>query len=98
MKAYALTTPDQPAALVDLPDPQAPAGGALIRVRAASVNGMDVHQAAGYLAPMMPHDSPVTIGRDFAGVVEAVDPGRNDLAVGDEVLGFIPPMPPLHVG
>ena len=98
MKAYALTTPDEPAALVDLPEPETPAGGALIRVRAASVNGMDVHQAAGYLVAMMPHDFPVTIGRDFAGIVEAVGEGRADLAVGDEVMGFIPPMPPLHAG
>jgi NADPH2:quinone reductase len=98
MKAYALTTADQPAALVDLPDPEVPAGGALIRVRAASVNGMDVHQAAGYLTAMMPHDFPVVIGRDFAGVIEAVGAGRTDVAVGDEVLGFIPPTPPLHVG
>jgi NADPH:quinone reductase-like Zn-dependent oxidoreductase len=92
MKAYALTTADQPAALTELPAPEAPAGGALVRVRAASVNGMDIHQAAGYLVPMMPHDFPVTIGRDFAGVVEAVGEGRTDLAVGDEVLGFIPAM------
>ena len=69
MKAYALTTPDQPAALVDLPDPEAPAGGALIRVRAASVNGMDVYEANGYLVSMMPHDFPVVVGRDFSGVV-----------------------------
>ncbi|HKF84555.1 MAG TPA: alcohol dehydrogenase catalytic domain-containing protein, partial [Candidatus Limnocylindrales bacterium] len=67
MKAYALTTADQPAALVDLPDPEVPTGGALIRVRAASVNGMDIHQAAGYLVSMMPHDFPVVIGRDFSG-------------------------------
>ena len=40
MNAYALTAPGQPAALVDLPDPEAPAGGVLIRVRAAGVNGM----------------------------------------------------------
>jgi NADPH:quinone reductase-like Zn-dependent oxidoreductase len=59
---------------------------------------MDVHQAAGYLVSMMPHEFPVTIGRDFAGVVEAVGEGRTDLAVGDEVMGFIPPMPPLHLG
>ena len=98
MKAYALTTADQPAALTELPQPEVPAGGALVRVRAASLNGMDVHQAAGYLVSMMPHDFPVTVGRDFAGVIEAVGEGRTDLAVGDEVLGFIPPVPPLHAG
>jgi NADPH:quinone reductase-like Zn-dependent oxidoreductase len=98
MKAFALTTSDQPAALVELPDPEAPAGGALVRIHAASVNGMDVHQANGYLVSMMPHDFPVVIGRDFSGVVEAVGDGRADLNVGDEVMGFIPAMPPLHAG
>jgi len=98
MKAYALTTADQPAALVDLPDPVAPVGGALIRVRAASVNGFDVYQASGYLASMMPHEYPTVVGRDFAGVVEAIGKGRSDVAVGDEVLGFVPSTPPLHVG
>jgi NADPH2:quinone reductase len=98
MKAFALTTPDKPAAFVDVASPETSADAVLIRVRAASVNGMDVHQAAGYLVSMMPHDFPTIIGRDFAGVVEAVGADRSDVAVGDEVLGFIPPMPPLHAG
>ena len=98
MKAYALTAPDQPAALVDLPDPEVPDGGVLIRVRAASVNGIDLYEANGYLAQAMPHDYPVVVGRDLAGVVEAVGKGRTDVAVGDEVIGFVPTTPPLHVG
>jgi len=98
MKAFALTSTDQPAALVELPDPQAPAGGVLIRVKAASVNGFDLFQAAGYFVAMMPHQFPTIVGRDFAGVVEAVGAGRTDVAVGDEVLGFVPAVPPLHVG
>src|SRR5688500_4971928 len=98
MMAYALTTTDQPAALVDLPDLETPADGALVRVRAASVNGMDVYEANGYLVSMMPHDFPVVVGRDFAGVVEAVGQGRTDVAVGDEVMGFIPATPPLRAG
>ena len=98
MKAFALTSAEQPAGLLELPDPTLPDGGVLIRVRAASVNGFDVFQASGYLASMMPHEYPTIVGRDFAGVVEAVGAGRTDVAVGDEVLGFVPPVPPLHVG
>jgi NADPH:quinone reductase-like Zn-dependent oxidoreductase len=98
MKAYALTAADKPAALVDLPDPELPADGVLIRVRAASVNGIDLFEANGYLVPMIPHDFPVVVGRDAAGVVEAVGSGRTDVAVGDEVIAFVPAMPPLHVG
>jgi NADPH:quinone reductase len=98
MKAYALTVPNQPAALADLPGPEARVDGALVRVRAASVNGIDVYQASGALAAMMPHDLPTVVGRDFAGVVEAVGDARTDVTIGDEVIGFIPSTPPLHVG
>ena len=98
MKAFALTHPDRPAAITDLPDPLIGAGGALIRVRAASVNGFDVYQASGGLMGMMPHELPTVIGRDMAGLVVAVGAGRTDVAVGDEVLGFVTSAPPLHSG
>ena len=98
MKAFALTSRDQPAALVDLPDPEVAPDGARIRVHAASVNGFDVYQASGALAAMMPHELPTVVGRDFAGVVDAVGEGRTDVAVGDEVLGFITSAAPLHAG
>jgi NADPH2:quinone reductase len=98
MKAVALTSADQRASLTDLPDPEVAADGAVVRVRAASVNGFDVYQASGGLMAMMPHELPTVIGRDFSGVVEAVGPDRSDVAVGDEVLGFVAISPPLHTG
>jgi NADPH:quinone reductase-like Zn-dependent oxidoreductase len=98
MKAIALTVADKPAALVHLPDPEVAADGALIRVRAASVNGFDVFEASGGLMAMMPHELPTVIGRDMAGVVVAVGPERTDVAEGDEVLGFVTSAPPLHTG
>jgi NADPH:quinone reductase-like Zn-dependent oxidoreductase len=99
MKAFALTAPDQPAAPVDLPEPTTlESDGVRIRVRAASVNGFDVYQASGGLIAMMEHSLPTVIGRDFAGVIEAVGSNRTDVAGGDEVLGFIPSTPPLHDG
>jgi NADPH:quinone reductase-like Zn-dependent oxidoreductase len=98
MKAFALTSPDQPAAVLDLPDPELAPDAVGIRVRAASVNGFDVFQALGQLMAMMEHALPTIIGRDFAGVVEAVGSERSDVAIDDEVLGFIPSTPPLHDG
>ena len=98
MKAFALTSPDQPASLVDLPEPDLHADGVRVRVRAASVNGFDVFQASGYLVSMMEHVFPTVIGRDFAGVVESVGSERGDVAVGDAVLGFVTSAPPLHDG
>jgi NADPH:quinone reductase-like Zn-dependent oxidoreductase len=98
MKAYALPAADQPVSFVDVPVPQAPQGGLLIRVRAASVNGIDVFQSKGFLVGVMPHEFPAIVGRDFAGVVEALGEGHDEFAVGDEVLGFIPVWPTVHLG
>jgi NADPH:quinone reductase-like Zn-dependent oxidoreductase len=98
VKAFALTAADVPAALTDLPDPEVAPDGALVRVRAASVNGFDVYQASGGLMGMMPHELPTVIGRDLAGVVVAVGQDRTDVAIGDEVLGFVTSAPPLHSG
>jgi NADPH:quinone reductase-like Zn-dependent oxidoreductase len=98
MKAFALTAPDQPAHFVDLPDPEVAPDSIRIGIRAASVNGFDAYQASGGLLGMMEHALPTVVGRDFAGVVEAVGSSRSDVEIGDEVLGFIPSAPPLHDG
>lgn len=98
MRAFALTAPDRPAHFVDLPDPELGPESVRIGVRAASVNGFDVYQASGGLLGMMEHALPTVVGRDFAGIVEAVGSSRSDVAIGDEVLGFIPSAVPLHDG
>ena len=98
MKAFALTSIDEPASLIDLPLPELAEDGVRVRVRAASVNGFDVFQANGYLFSVMEHAFPTVIGRDFAGVVDAVGSSRTDVVVGDDVLGFVTAMPPLHDG
>ncbi len=98
MKAFVLAAPDQPAALMEIPDPEPADDRIVVRVHAASVNGFDIFQAGGYLAAMMQHDFPTVVGRDFAGVVESVGTGWSDVQIGDEVLGFIQSTPPLKVG
>jgi NADPH:quinone reductase-like Zn-dependent oxidoreductase len=98
MKAFALDAADRPAQIVDIAKPQAGEAGALIAVKAASVNGIDIYQASGALAGMMPHDFPTVIGRDFAGVVESTGPGFGGFSAGDAVFGFIPSTPPLKNG
>lgn len=98
MKAFALEGSGKPARIMDIPKPEVRAADALVKVKAASVNGFDVYQAMGGLTAMMEHAFPTTIGRDFAGVIESVGPDFRDFAVGDEVFGFIPAMPPLKSG
>ncbi|MEV6394043.1 NADP-dependent oxidoreductase [Streptomyces sp. NPDC051907] len=67
--------------------PPEPAPGQVrIRVRAASVNPLDLKIRSGLLAKAAPARFPVVLGLDAAGVVDAVGEGAG-AAVGDEVLG-----------
>ncbi|MFJ2396495.1 NADP-dependent oxidoreductase [Streptomyces sp. NPDC087843] len=67
--------------------PPEPAPGQVrIRVRAASVNPLDLKIRSGLMAEAFPARFPVIPGLDAAGVVDAVGEGAG-AAVGDEVLG-----------
>lgn len=70
---------------VDAPTPGP--GQVLVRVRAAGVNPADWKRRRGLWSGGTPLDVAVGVGHDLAGVVEAVGPGADGLAVGDEVLG-----------
>ena len=84
--------------LSDLPTPIPGEGQVLVRVKAAGLNPFDNAVAAGMLAAMVPHEYPVVLGRDAAGVVEAVGLGVEDVAAGDEVFGHVLLAPPLQAG
>jgi NADPH:quinone reductase-like Zn-dependent oxidoreductase len=74
-------------------EPVEPGDGQVrVSVGAASVNGMDTYVASGHVWDAMPHRFPVVLGRDFAGTVDAVGPGVEDIAVGDRVVGVISAM------
>jgi NADPH:quinone reductase-like Zn-dependent oxidoreductase len=82
----------------DVPVPEVTAGHVLIKVKAAALNAIDNALASGMMAGMMPHEYPLVIGRDAAGIVEAVGAGVDHVAVGDEVLGHILLAPPIKTG
>lgn len=97
----AITIKDEGAAPVpsDVPSPTLEASQVLVRVRASSVNPIDAAIAAGMLKGMVEHEYPITLGRDFAGTVQAVVEGVTSLAAGDEVFGAIPAgWPTVHAG
>jgi NADPH:quinone reductase-like Zn-dependent oxidoreductase len=84
--------------LGELPTPAATPGTVLIAVKAAALNPFDNAVAGGMLAQMVPHEYPIVLGRDAAGVVEAVGPDVDHVAIGDEVVGHILFAPPISAG
>lgn len=82
----AVTFPDSKVVVDDLPDPRPGAGEALVRVRAAGLNGADMLQRAGHYPP--PPGSPDVPGLEFAGEVVALGEGTRDVALGDQVMAI----------
>jgi NADPH:quinone reductase len=99
MRAITLESFDAaPGLREDLPAPTPVDGEVLVRVQASSVNVLDAGIAIGMFKEMVPHEFPITLGRDFAGVVEQVGDGVSAVAGGDEVFGEIPMGEPIHNG
>ncbi len=82
----------------EVPTPTATEGTVLVRVKAAGLNAIDNGIASGMMAGMLPHEYPLVLGRDAAGVVEAVGAGVEGIDVGDEVLGHVLLAPPIQAG
>src|SRR5437763_8314138 len=70
------------------PDPTAGAGEVLVRVRAAGLNGADMHQRRGrYPAPPgSPQDIP---GLELAGEVAELGPGASRFSEGARVMAIV---------
>ncbi|HZX64460.1 MAG TPA: zinc-binding dehydrogenase, partial [Myxococcales bacterium] len=67
----------------ELPDPEPPAGGAVVRIEAAALNHRDVFIRQG-LYPKI--QLPAILGADGAGIVESVAPGGDRSWVGKKVV------------
>ncbi len=91
MRAFILQSFDtEPALRDDAPEPSADERELVVRVQASSVNPVDAFIGMGALKEMFEYEFPVTLGRDFAGVIERVGNGVSRSRVGDEVFGFVP--------
>jgi putative PIG3 family NAD(P)H quinone oxidoreductase len=84
----AATIDDGELAVREHEDPEPGAGEVLVRVRAAGVNGADMHQRAGrYPAPAgSPPDIP---GLELAGEVAALGPQTFRFSAGDRVMAIV---------
>lgn len=88
MRAIIIQNFGGPEVLVEreIPIPELQPGHVKIRVRASSVNPVDMKIRSGMLAAIAP-DDPAIPGCDVAGVIEAVGDGVSDFSPGDEVYG-----------
>jgi NADPH2:quinone reductase len=100
MRAFILDSFERPPGLrEDLPTPRVGPNQLLVRGLASSVNPVDAAIAGGFLKDMVPHQLPILLGRDYAGVIEQVGSAVTSHAAGDEVFGFVPGMrPTVHHG
>jgi len=98
MRALHVPAAGAPPQLSELPVPEVTAGTVLVKVKVAGLNAVDNAIAGGVMAQMIPHEYPLVLGRDAAGVVAAVGPGVDHVAVGDEVFGHVLLTPPVQAG
>lgn len=84
----AATIRDGELRIAEHPDPEPGADQVLVRVRAAGLNGADMHQLRGrYPAPPgSPEDIP---GLELAGEVAALGPGATRFSEGDRVMAIV---------
>ncbi|NKB37479.1 MAG: zinc-binding dehydrogenase [Gammaproteobacteria bacterium] len=69
----------------------------LIRVKAAGVNPADWKIREGYVAQLFPHQLPLVLGWDMAGVIDSVGKNISSFKPGDEVYCF-PRLPTVQHG
>jgi NADPH:quinone reductase len=100
LRAFTLDSFDStPGLRDDLPEPQAVDTELVVRVLASSANPVDAAIAGGVLRQMAEHEFPVTLGRDYAGIVEYAGSDTTRYRAGDEVYGFVPATnPSVHDG
>ena len=74
---------------VDVPDPDPGPGQVLVRVQAAGINPGEAKIREGQMASRWPATFPSGQGSDLAGIVERCGEGVEEIAAGDEVIGWV---------
>lgn len=81
---------DISATLVEIAKPAIQADEVLVRIKAAGVNPLDNKITRGGVKMLVPHQLPLTMGHEFAGIVEEVGSQVQGLSMGDKVYGLMP--------
>ena len=81
---------DISATLVEIAKPEIQADEVLVRIKAAGVNPLDNKITRGGVKMLVPHQLPLTMGHEFAGIVEEIGSKVQGLSVGDKVYGLMP--------
>lgn len=81
---------DISAMLVEITKPVIQADEVLVRIKAAGVNPLDNKITRGGVKMLVPHQLPLTMGHEFAGIVEKIGSQVQGLSVGDKVYGLMP--------
>ena len=76
--------------LVEIAKPEIQADEVLVRIKAAGVNPLDNKITRGGVKMLVPHQLPLTMGHEFAGIVEEVGSQVRGLSAGDKVYGLMP--------
>ncbi|MER7276607.1 NADP-dependent oxidoreductase [Dactylosporangium sp. NPDC000244] len=84
--------------IAEVPVPEPGPGQIRVRVAAMSVNPADVRLPAGDFRGAVDLPFPHIPGNDFAGTVDALGPGVERWAPGDEIFGFATPRALRHMG
>jgi NADPH:quinone reductase-like Zn-dependent oxidoreductase len=87
MKAFAIDEFGQLGTVHDLPTPEPGEGEVRVKVAAAALNPFDAFVVKGYMKDRLPHTFPLIPCGDFAGTIDAVGPGVQGLAIGEQVFG-----------
>lgn len=86
-KSLRFTTPRGDLEVVDKDVPPIPANELLVKVKAASINPVDVQLWGAGVVAVVAGDK--GIGRDFSGTVVAAGSAVKGWAVGDEIFGLL---------
>ncbi len=88
MKAAILEAFEKELVIKSVEKPKVAEGKVLVKIKAAGVNPVDQKLSLGYMKDRMPHEFPIILGWDMAGVVEECGHGAARYRKGEEVYAY----------